>query len=107
MISETAPALTEGERALIISLLRAHGVRHAILFGSYARGDHHTKSVEQVESDIDLVVDLPPGASLLDLSELGLALEDALGRRFDLVTSLERLHPLIRANVRREGQVLL
>ena len=107
MTSGTATGLTEDERALMISILRAHGVRHAILFGSYARGDQRTKSDERLESDIDLVVDLPPGASLLDLSALGLALEDTLGRRFDLVTSLERLHPTIRENVRREGEVLL
>lgn len=107
MTSGTAPSLTGHERALMISILRAHGVRHAILFGSYARGDQHAESDEQSESDIDLVVDLPPGTSLFDLSALGLALEDTLGRRFDLVTSLERLHPLIRENVRREGEVLL
>lgn len=107
MTSGTAPTLTEEERTRMISILRANGVRHAILFGSYARGDQHAGSDKRVESDIDLVVELPPGASLLDLSTLGLALEDALGRRFDLVTSLERLHPLIRENVRREGEVLL
>lgn len=91
----------ERERALLIAILREHGVRHASLFGSYARGDQHAAS------DIDLLVDLPPGASLLDLSRLGLALEDALGRPVDLVTSVDALHPLMRERVLREQDILL
>ncbi len=107
MSSATLPALSEDERTLIFSILRAHGVLHASLFGSYARGDQHAVSEGLPESDVDLVVDLPSGKSLFDLSALGLALEKALGRRFDLVTSLERLHPRMRENVSRNGEVLL
>lgn len=85
----------------MLSILRAYGVRHASLFGSYVRGE------QKEESDIDLVVDLPHGRSLFDVSVLGLALEDALGRRVDIITSLERLHPLMRERVLREQEVLL
>jgi predicted nucleotidyltransferase len=101
MPASTSPQLSEQERALIRSILRAHGVQHASLFGSYARGEQHTTS------DIDLVVELPPGASLFDLSALGLALEDALSRKVDLVTSLDRLHPLVRERILHDQEVLL
>lgn len=101
MANALAPRFGEHERALVISILRAHGVLHAGLFGSFVRGDQSSGS------DIDLLVELPQGASLFDLSALGLALEDALGRRFDLVTSLESLHPLIRKRVLEEQESLL
>lgn len=93
--------LTQDERARIVAILRAFGVRHASLFGSVVRGEHH------LESDLDLLVDLPAGASLFDLSRLGLALEDALGRPVDLVTSFADLHPVIQERIRREEEVLL
>lgn len=101
MVRAVALRLSEQERALVISILRAHGVLHASLFGSFARGEQSS------ESDIDLLVELPQGASLFDLSALGLALEDALGRRFDLVTSLDGLHPLMRERVLKERECLL
>jgi len=89
------------ERAQILAILQAHGVLHASLFGSYARGEQHT------QSDIDLVVDLPKGKSLLDLSALGLALEDARGRPVDLITAPDALHPRRRENIVRDGEILL
>lgn len=94
-------ALGAVERIRIVTILREHGVRHASLFGSFARGE------QTADSDIDLLIDLPPGASLFDVSRLGLALEDALGRTVDLVTSFVNLHPVIRERVRREEDVLL
>jgi hypothetical protein len=36
-----------------------------------------------------------------------LALEDALGRPFDLVTSFARLHPLIQERIRQQEEILL
>ncbi len=89
------------DRARIVAILRAYGVLHASLFGSVARGEQRT------DSDIDLLIDLPPGASLMDVSRLGLALEDALGRPVDLVTSFAALHPVIQERLRREEEVLL
>jgi predicted nucleotidyltransferase len=89
------------ERARIVAILREFGVRHASLFGSVARGG------QRPESDLDLLIDLPPGASLFDLSRLGLALEDALGRPVDLVTSFANLHPVLQERIRHEEEVLL
>lgn len=93
--------LSNVERTRLIAILREHHVRHASLFGSFARGE------QRADSDIDLLVDLPEGASLLDLSRLGLALEEALGRCVDLVTSFEGLHPIVQERVRRERAILL
>jgi len=55
--------------------LRAEGVAHLALFGSRARGD------EGADSDLDVLIDLVPGQrfSLLNLSGVGLAIEDAVG----------------------------
>ncbi len=89
------------DRARIVAILRTYGVLHASLFGSVARGEQRT------DSDIDLLIDLPPGASLMDVSRLGLELEDALGRPVDLVTSFDALHPVIQERLRREEEVLL
>ncbi|HEX6541289.1 MAG TPA: nucleotidyltransferase domain-containing protein [Ktedonobacterales bacterium] len=89
------------DRALIVTILREHGVRHASLFGSVVRGE------QRIDSDIDLLIDMPPGASLMDVSRLGLALEDALGRSVDLITSFETLHPAIQERLRHEAEILL
>src|SRR6266540_1817506 len=50
---------------LIRSLARAHGATSVELFGSAARGE------DRPDSDLDFIVELEPGRSLLDL--IGLA----------------------------------
>jgi hypothetical protein len=49
------------------------------VFGSVAR-EQHTAS-----SDIDVLVEFEPNASLFDLSGLGLFLEERLGQRVDVI----------------------
>jgi uncharacterized protein len=78
------------ERALPV--LRRYGARRAGLFGSYARGE------ADVESDLDLLVELPPGASLLDLIGLQQDLCDELGLKVE-ATTYRALHPQIRDRV--------
>lgn len=78
------------ERALPI--LRQHGARRAGVFGSYARGQAGS------ESDLDLLVELPPGSSLLDLVGLEQALSDELGLKVE-ATTYRALHPLLRDRV--------
>ena len=50
------------------------------VFGSYARGDFHA------DSDLDLLVDVDAGATLLDLVGLQHFFEDRLGCKVDVVT---------------------
>jgi predicted nucleotidyltransferase len=51
----------------------SHGARNVRVFGSAARGD------VGASSDIDLLVEMEPGRSLLDLVGLSQDLEDLLG----------------------------
>ena len=57
-----------------------HGATNLRIFGSVARGEAGP------ESDLDLLVDLEPGRSLLDHIALIQDLEEALGCRVDVVT---------------------
>ena len=56
------------------------GARDVRVFGSVARGE------EQAGSDVDFLVDVEPGRSLLDLARLELRLERLLGHPVDVVT---------------------
>lgn len=56
------------------------GARRVRLFGSAARGE------EDERSDVDLLVDLEPGRTLLDLARLETRLERRLGRRVEVLT---------------------
>lgn len=64
----------------ILSLARRHRARSVRAFGSVARGD------ETPASDIDLLVEFEPGASLLDQVRLTKELERLLGVRVDVVS---------------------
>jgi predicted nucleotidyltransferase len=82
--------MAESERGLTIDDLRAR--RDEILRIAAARGAHHVRvfgSVARGEatpnSDVDFLVEMEPGRSVLDLSGLILDLEEALGRPVDVV----------------------
>jgi predicted nucleotidyltransferase len=66
-------------REEILRIAAARGARNVRVFGSVARGE------ARVDSDIDLLVEMEPGRTVLDLSELILDLEEALGRAVDVV----------------------
>ena len=59
---------------------RQYKARIVAFFGSYARGDFHA------DSDLDLLVDVDPGANLFDLVGLQHFLEDKLGCKVDVGT---------------------
>lgn len=71
-----------------VPILKQMGVTRSSLFGSYARGE------SKEDSDVDILVDLPRGKSLFDLVELQMKLEEALGKKIDVVT-YRSLHPLL------------
>lgn len=66
-------------REQIIALARAHKATNVRVFGSVARGE------DDEDSDVDLLVDLEPGADLLDVASLDVELETLLKRRVDVV----------------------
>ncbi len=56
-------------------------------------------------SDVDILVDFPPGTSLLDLVRLERELKELLKRDVDVVT-YDSLHHLIRDRILREQAVI-
>jgi hypothetical protein len=84
------------KQSLIRTLARAHGARSIALFGSAARGE------ERPESDLDFMVELEAGRSLLDLISLAEDLREALGRRIEAVT-VAGMKPRVLAQARRDA----
>lgn len=64
----------------IVPILKDAGVTRSALFGSSARGEMRKNS------DIDILVELPQGKSLLDLVDLEMKLAKVLGKKVDLLT---------------------
>jgi predicted nucleotidyltransferase len=89
-------------RAAVLRIIKKLGpqlrdlkVTGVYLFGSFARGDAVRKS------DIDVVVECIDGITLFDLSGVKLLLEEALGRRVDVVMR-EALRKEFREQVEKE-----
>lgn len=81
-----APKLRPSEilaehRKEALEIARSHKVTNVRVFGSVARGE------DTPDSDIDLFVDLEPGATLFDLAELRLDMVELLGVEVDVVPS--------------------
>jgi uncharacterized protein len=83
-----APAIRE--------VARRNGAKRVRIFGSFARGEC------RAGSDLDLLVDLEPGRSILDLIAIKQDVEDLLGRPVDVVTEAS-LSPYIRDAVLKEA----
>jgi hypothetical protein len=88
--------LLKGQRNDILRLASKYGARNVRVFGSLARGE------ADEASDLDLLVELDPGRSLLDLGGLQFELEALLGCRVDVVTE-RGLKLRIRDRVLREA----
>ena len=95
---DTADILRE-KREQVLDLARQHGARQVRVFGSVARGDAGPSS------DIDFLVEMEPGRSLLDLGGLVAELQQLLGRSVDVVTE-RGLKSRIRARVLEEAILL-
>ncbi len=76
----TIERLLAENRAEILRLAASRGARNVRVFGSAARGE------AREDSDIDLLVDVESGRSLLDVVGLWLDLQELLGCKVDLVT---------------------
>jgi hypothetical protein len=84
----------------IIPILKRYDVKRAAFFGSFVRGD------QKEDSDIDILVEFEGEKSLLDLAGLKIELEEALGRKVDVLT-YNSLHPLLRDRILQEQKVIL
>jgi predicted nucleotidyltransferase len=88
--------LASGKREDINRIAAAHGAQNVRLFGSVGRGESTDSS------DLDLLVDMAEGRSLLDLVALGDDLEEALGVVVDVVTE-RSLSPYLRDRILAEA----
>ena len=93
-------SLSDKNKNMIIRIAKRNGAKSLSLFGSTARGD------EQHSSDIDLLVELEKGRSLIDLVRLERELKEALAIEFDVVTP-NSLHQRIRERVDKEKVPML
>jgi len=90
----------EDVRSLVKPILKRHGIKKAGVFGSLARGESGK------DSDIDILVEIKKDISLLGFVGIKQELEEALGRRVDLV-EYNVIKPRIKARVLREEVPLL
>jgi predicted nucleotidyltransferase len=87
------------KRLDIINLAEKYGVRNMRVFGSVARG------TAGPESDVDFLVQLDPGVTLMKHAALIRELEQLLGRRVDVVSD-RGLRERIKARVLKEAVAL-
>ena len=91
--------LLQSKREDILRIAARYGAYNVRIFGSVTRGEADS------ESDIDLLVNMEPGRSLLDLCGLLIDLEELLGRKVDVVTE-KGLRDRIRERVLKEAVAL-
>jgi predicted nucleotidyltransferase len=99
MCTKRKPMDLQQKRDEIIQIAARHGARNLRLFGSVARGD------DRAGSDVDLLVNMEPDRSLLDIVGLGQDLEELLERRVDVLTDAS-LHPALRERILAESRPL-
>jgi uncharacterized protein len=92
-------SIVANRREEILRVARNHGVRDVRVFGSGARGERGASS------DLDLLVTLEPGRSLMDLVAVKQDLEDLLGCKVDVVTE-NSLSPHMSPGVLKEAVTL-
>lgn len=85
---------------VILPILKRHDVKRVGLFGSVVHGRLRT------DSDVDILVDIDDRLSLLDFIKLKLEIEDALGRKVDLV-EYRTLKPRLRDTILNDQVIVL
>jgi predicted nucleotidyltransferase len=88
--------LLAGKREEVLRIAAKYGARKVRVFGSVARGE------ADGQSDVDFLVEMEPGRSLLDLGGLQMELEALLGCSVDVVTE-RALKARVREHVLREA----
>jgi predicted nucleotidyltransferase len=92
----TLDELRRSKRDEILRIATKHGARNVRVFGSMARGENSPTS------DIDLLVDMDPDRSLMDLGGLLMDLQAMLDTRVDVATE-KMLRPKIRERAMRDA----
>jgi predicted nucleotidyltransferase len=67
-------------RREILEIAARHGARNVRVFGSVARGD------DREDSDVDLLVEIEPGRTLLDVIAFEQDVQQLLGRNVEVLT---------------------
>jgi uncharacterized protein len=88
--------ILKDERKEILRIAASHGAQNVRVFGSLARGEAGP------DSDIDILVELDHGRSLLDIIAIKQDLEDLMGCDVDVVTEAA-ISPYIREQVLKEA----
>jgi len=78
-----------------LPLLKKYDIVKAGIFGSYARGDY------KKNSDVDMLIEVKSGFSLLDLIGLEMELKKILKKKVDLLT-YGCIHPLLKERILKE-----
>lgn len=85
----------EAIKLKVVPILKRYEAKKAALFGSCARGEIAE------DSDIDILVEIEKDISLLDFVGLKLELEEALGKKVDLV-EYDTIKPLLREHILKD-----
>lgn len=88
--------LLQQKRRQVLEIAQGHGARNVRLFGSVARGE------TTETSDLDLLIEMETGRSLLDIVAIKQDLEELLGCRVDVVTEAA-ISPYLRDKVLQEA----
>ncbi len=88
--------LLKERRQEILYLATRHGAKHIRVFGSIARGE------ADEQGDVDFLVDMEPGRSLMDMGGLLMDLQELLGCKVDVISE-KGLRTRIRDRVLEEA----
>ena len=91
--------LLKARRDEILRICARRGARRVRVFGSVARGEADERS------DVDFLVEMEPGRTLLDMGGLVMDLRDLLKRQVDVATEIG-LKPRIRERILHEAVTL-
>jgi len=81
--------ILQAKRDEILQIAARHGAYNVRVFGSVARGEEDDKS------DVDFLVEMEKGRSLLDRAGLLVDLESLLGRKVDVATERTLRSPIL------------
>ena len=98
-LNMTARELLKAKRSEILKRTALHGARNVRVFGSATRG------TDSEASDVDFLVDLEPGRSLLDQIALQQDLEKLLGRPVDVVVE-GGISPYLERHIEQQATLL-